>query len=335
MIMSNVARHAALAATTLMIIGGSAASGAANSHAERLPTVDPSHGGKAQAWTVVTPMMVPISGPAPHQQPRCDASDVTANAVTRIIPGGVAGIVHLRGKHCSIWSKAGPDELRSGDATLAVNSTPWSKQKNPIDTFRSDLPRWAGKLIWSFTWTGSWCGDPPTSVVLPLAKGHGEVLAPYSGPAPGCHAGPTVTPSILTPGAPGWPGSQDQAPGAGWGSLTNSLSIPKKVHGSTIHHISVTFANPTDTDVPLAPCPTYGITEYGKRGGGVMGSLGLTLPCPYQARLVPAHGQVTIDLPPVDFWPDDVPERGGRLEVNFAIWGVPPAATHTHVAARG
>jgi hypothetical protein len=314
-----------------MVIALGASAASAKMPIQPPTTDDPSHGGSDRAWTVVVPPLFPPHGPAVPRLHHCTAAKVTAHATTRTIPGGVAGLVRLKGDHCSIFSDAGPDELRGGDTTLDVDTTPWSTQTDPLDTGRSDIPRDYGDLIWSFTWTGSWCGSNATAIVVPLVKDGGDVMAPLKGPEPGCHANPGNVRSVLLPGAPAAPGVPDMRPGADWSGLTAGLSMPKVLHSTKIRHLVVTFTNSTDADIPLAPCPTYAIGAGGKRGSGTAKGFGHSLPCPYEPRVVPANGHVHVHLPNSAFFRGAVPNRGGRLTVTFEILGVPPAIAHAHV----
>lgn len=322
--MRGSARHGVATASVLAVVWGTATSGAA---ASKSPTDDPSHGGKAAAWRVIAPALVASHEPPPLKQPHCRASQVTAYASTRPLPGGVAGIVHLRGHHCAIHSKTGPDELRSGDATLDVTAIPLNKQPD-----RPYLAAASGRLIWSFTWIGSWCGDHPTSVVVPLTKHHGEVRAPLTGPVPGCHANPTNQPSVLTAGPRGYPHGPDFAAPPSWKDLTASLHAPKVLHGSKLPNLSVTLTNPTDTDIPLAPCPSYALTVFSRHGGGTAKGYGSAFPCHYQARIVPANSDVTVKLPDSRFYRRGAAPHGGKVKITFAILGVPSAVTHARVA---
>jgi hypothetical protein len=331
MIMSNKARHAVTAATLLMIISGSTAA----TGGTKPPTVDPSHGGKDAAWRVIAPPLFPVvGGPAPTQPP-CHASDITAHAVTRVIPGGVAGIVHLRGDQCSITSKAGPDELRSGDTTLNVASTPWNEEPDPLSAPRSDIPLAAGHAVWSFTWTGSFCGSTATSIVTPLTKKRGDVVAPLSGPQPGCEANPSATPSVLTPGAPVSPHQPSMPPGGGWSDLTAHLSVKPVIHQPLLRRMTITLTNPTDTDITLAPCPTYSLAVGTKHWRETPDPYQSALPCAYQARVVTAHQQVVIPLHDNRF---DIPRfahrHRSRLTVTWAVLDVPQAVAHTRFVAR-
>lgn len=313
------------------VTGGALDRAAAKTPVKPPATDDPSHGGADRSWTVVVPPLFPIHGPPVRRLHHCTAGEVTAHAATRPIPGGVAGIVHLDGDHCSIYSEAGPDELRGGDATLAVATTPWSEQADPLDTGRSDIPRDRGHLIWSFTWTGSWCGASPTAIVVPLVHAGGDVVASYRGPTPGCHANPSNSLSVLTPGAPAAHGVPDMAPGADWSRLTAALSLPKVLHHNTIRHMVMTFANPTAADIALAPCPTYAIGAAGRRGDGTAEGYGDALRCPYLPRVVPGGGRLAVHLPDSTFYRQVVPRHGGRLTVTVEILGVPPAVAHAHV----
>jgi hypothetical protein len=330
--MPTRSQRAGLAACLLVLFGGSAAAGAAAKPVSPAPTDDPSHGGNDAQWRVIAPALLPEHGPPARHQPRCQADQVTATARTRPIPGGVAGIVHLKGQHCSIHSHAGPDELRRGGATLAVDRVPLNQQSPRPEVQRSDIPLAAGKVIWSFMWTGSWCGDKPTSVVIPLAKSHGDVVAPLTGPTPGCQARPNTTPSVLTAGPPGWPHGADLAAPSDWSGLTASLHAPKVLHGSALPNLSVTFSNTTATDIPLAPCPSYALTVLSRHGGGTAKGYGSAFPCRRQPRVVPADGAVTVRLPDSTFPSQFAAPHGGRVRITFAILGVPSAVTHARVA---
>jgi hypothetical protein len=329
MIMGLRPRHAGVAVCLPMIM----AAGSAATAAGLAPTVDPSHGGKAAAWRVITPPLVPTIGGPPPQQPHCHATDVAAHATTRLIPGGVAGLIHLQGDHCEIHSRTGPDELRGGDATLDVTAVPLNKQKDAPDVARSDIALDSGKVIWSFTWTGSWCGSHPTSVLIPLNKSHGEVMAPLTGPTPGCHANPGNQPSVLTAGPPGFPHRPDLAAPPAWSGLRASLHAPKVRRSGDLPKLSVTLTNPTHADITLAPCPSYALTVFNHRGdGGTTDHYGRALPCPYQARVIAANTRVMLRLPHSHFDPQGIARPGHKLTITFAILGVPAAVAHARVA---
>lgn len=297
------------------------------------PTDDPSHGGKAAAWRVINPPLVPVIGGTPRQQPHCNAADVTAHATTRLIPGGVAGIVQLRGNHCEIHSKTGPDELRGGDATLDVKAVPLNQQKAPPEVPRSENALANGKAIWSFTWIGSWCGNHPTSVLIPLNQSRGDVRAPLRGPVPGCHASPGNQPSVLTAGPPGFPHVPDFGDPAAWAGLKAKLHAPKVRRDGRLPKLSVTLTNSTNTDIPLAPCPSYSLIVSTHQGAAeTADDYGRALRCRYQARIVPASSAVTVKLPNSTFDPRGVARPGRKLKITFAILGVPPAAVHRRVS---
>jgi hypothetical protein len=238
----------------------------------------------------------------------------------------------LRGDHCEIHSRRGPDELRAGDATLAVKAIPRNHQKDRPYVQRADIPLAAGRVIWSFTWTGSWCGNHPTSVVIPLSKSRGDVMAPLTGPVPGCHANPGNQLSVLTAGAPGGPRGPDLAAPPAWVGLAATLHAPKVLHGNKLPGLAVTLTNSTDTDIPLAPCPSYALTVFSRHGGGAAKGYGDAFLCPYQARVVPAHAAVTVRLPDSTFYRRGAAPHGGKVKITFAILGVPAAVAHARVA---
>jgi hypothetical protein len=317
------------AAGAALLVASTAIAGSAIT---KPPTDDPSHGGKSAAWRVFHPPLVPVIGGPPRVQPHCRAADVTAYATTRLIPGGVAGIVHLRGDHCEIHSKTGPDELRGGDATLDVRAVPLNQQKNPPEIPKSENALANGKAIWSFTWIGSWCGSHPTSVLIPLNKAHGDVMAPLTGPAPGCHANPGNQPSVLRAGPAGFPHRPDLADPPAWAGLKASLHAPKVRHDGRLPKLSVTLTNSTNSDIPLTPCPSYSLTVFNHRGeGGTADPYTAALRCPYQARIVSANSAVAIKLPKSSFDPRGVARTGHKVRITFGILGVPPAVTHARV----
>jgi hypothetical protein len=276
---------------------------------------------------------VPFVGPTPPAQAPCNATDVTASATTRPIRHGVAGIVRLKGDHCSIDSKAGPDELRSGDTALGVRAIPWNQQSDPVAVPGYEFPLAAGNAVWSFTWTGSWCGSHATSIVMPLTNSHGDVVAPLAGPHPACAAGPTTTPSILRAGAPGIPGQPDLPAPAEWSGLRAKLHLPKVLHSAKLPHLAVRLRNITGHDIVLAPCPAYAIVAFNRRGeGGTAKGYGSSFPCPGHPRVIPAHGAPIVAIPASHYSRRLVAPHGGHVKVTFAIRDVPPASAHARVA---
>jgi hypothetical protein len=325
--MRLITRSAATAACCVIVMGA----GVATAAAVKPPTDDPSHGGKAAAWRTIAPPLVAEHGPPPPHQPHCMAADITAHAKTRLIPGGVAGIIHLHGDHCEIHSKTGPDELRGGDTTLDVKSVPRDQQTDRPYVQRADLALDSGRAIWSFTWIGSWCGNHPTAVVIPLTKSHGEAMAPLTGPVPGCHANPGNQRSVLTAGPPGFPRGPDFGAPPAWKDLTAALKAPMVLHSAKLPNLRVTLTNPTDTDIPLAPCPSYSLTVFSRHGGGTAKGYGSAFPCHYQARIIPAHSHVAVKLPDSHFYRSAAAPHGGKVKITFAILGVPPAVAHARV----
>ena len=59
---------------------------------------------------------------------------------------------------------------------------------------------------------------------------------------------------------------------------------------------------------------------------------GHAFPCPYQARIVPANGHVTVKLPPSRFYRRVAAPHGGKVKITFAILGLPHAVAHARVA---
>lgn len=331
----NVRRYVCLAVVALTSIGvtsggvATAGSTMARAATAQASTLDPSHGGKATDWTVVTPSIVPDTLP-PLGLPRCHASEISATAITRPIPGGVAGIMRLRGDHCAIYSTTGPDQLAADGTALGVASTPWSQEADPPDVALSSNALLDGRANWSFTWLGSWCGDPATSISLQLNRNRGIVTAPLTGAQPDCATGPTTSPSTLRPGVANFPTSPDMWSPPSWAALQDKLAAPAVLHSTLLRHVAVTITNPSNHDIPLAPCPTYALTAFTPRGdGGTTSPYGGTLRCHRQPRVVPADGSVVIRLAPSRY---DVGHHARHLSLTFAVVGLPVVKTTSAIA---
>jgi hypothetical protein len=137
---------------------------------------------------------------------------------------------------------------------------------------------------------------------------------------------------VLRAGPPAYPHVPDFEAPAAWASLKAKLHAPKVLHTAKLRNLRVRLTNATDTDIALAPCPSYALTVFSRHGGGTTGHYGRALPCPYQARIVPANSDVTIRLPNAHYFRRAAAPHGGKVKITFAILGVPPAVAHARVA---
>jgi hypothetical protein len=285
-------------------------------------------------------MLMAPAGPAAVRQRPCHPVDVTATATTRAIVGGVAGVVHLQGKSCSLHVTLGTTGLLDA-AGHHLKLTVVTKQSkvNPPDNVRPDLELAQGRALWGFTWTGSWCGAKAATVVLPMTddpsdpnnKGPYRTLqARLIGPQPLCTGRSSA---VLRSGVPGstagvhWPADAVLPAPPSWAALGASISLPATSDPSVLAPFTLTLTNPTAQPIALSPCPEYtfllaaGSTE--QAGPGV-------LPC-HAHETVPAHGSAQFTIPAQDYaWlPATRVPAGTRITVRVAIAAAPTATATT------
>jgi hypothetical protein len=253
-------------------------------------------------FTAAAPMLgLMIIGPIPAQQPNCTPEQINARAELKRSTYGVIGVVTMHGQHCSIPMYPGPSALV--DAAGQPLDIPVAAGDQIGENIRPDLAFAAGDAAWGFAWTGSWCGMAPAGVVLPLtgkpnsdAGAEPSLTVPITGPTLGCSG---TSDSTLVRGAPGRIGEPVLPPPAAWSSLTATLGRVETA--PVIEPFTVTLTNDSDNDVIFDPCPQFRVVvdyEYSQATDGGL------FPCD-TAPGVPAHGKVTVNLPPLSLGDDD------------------------------
>jgi hypothetical protein len=344
-IASPPAVAASTAATTTMSTPATtpAASGSAAASSSAPPSpLDP-------AFRVAAPLLIAPSGPGHDDPPPCHPTDVTATATTRQIQGGVAGVIRLVGRTCSLHIEAGPTSLLSSDGQTLQVPLLALPSVNPPQNVRPDLALYAGDALWGFTWNGSWCGQPAVAVVVPMGDGaydgspphsYGDLHVPITGPQPTCHG---HSDSTLGQGVAGYdqgsspddPAQPVLGPPPGWSNLQLSLSAAPTTGATTVSPISASLVNPTDHAVALSPCPAYVVVilaaDKGSTGSSDSSS-SEDVPCT-PTTVVPAHGALTFTVPGLEF-NQGLPHpysSGSPVTLEVAIAGIPTAKATAHI----
>jgi hypothetical protein len=302
----------------------------------------PSPLGTIWRYNVAPPIIGVQSGPKPMQQADCQVSQITGTGELRPIHDGVAGVVHLVGKRCSIQLHFDSARLVDAhDQPLAVPVHLVAAEPNPPENFRPDFALAAGNAYWGFAWTGSWCGAPAAAIDIPIHDATDRVPrlndwihVPLDGPMPGCTA---TSDSILVPGVPGTPDQPVLPPPASWSGLSAQLSVPAHSGRQSLTGLTLTLRNGTASDIYLSPCPAYAIVVSSTVSGGTAIDADPALPLPCKDdEVVPAHGEWQFRLPSFAYAEgesDAGAQPGSTVTIKVAIAGVPTASATTTAAS--
>jgi hypothetical protein len=272
----------------------------------------------------VAPAPVTIVGGADTARRACRPAEISGNATLRRAPGGVVGVVNLTSaSNCDIDLGAiHPTLLDQQGQPLALTQVANADSNNPAAN-----AGWIPRTSFGFAWNGSWCGQPATSVQVPLK--HGSVEVPLAGPQPGCSGAST---SVVIPGAAGYPGNPVQGAPPAWRFLTVTLAVAPATNTSTLHGLRLTFTNNSAQPVRLAPTPTYFIGVRDTYGDGTQGEANHLLVIKSGLDIVPAHGTLRVSLPPESIVQDFNNLRGPTATITFEMAGVPTASATTRIA---
>lgn len=254
------------------------------------------------AMFVAAPPMLGVMphGPAAVSQPPCRPAQIEVAAQLRRSTYGIVGVVTMRGEHCSIPMYPGPSALVNTSGALL--DIPVDAGSQVGANIRPDLAFKAGHAAWGFAWTGSWCGQAPAGVLIPLADDRSaapnarpSLTVPITGVTLPCTGNSAST---MIRGAPGRIGDPVLPPPAEWSALTATLHRP--MTPPYTNGVTVTLTNHSDTNVALDPRTAFRlVVEGGTPGGGLAEYSSSGLLPSHAGSLVPAHGHITLTLPPV------------------------------------
>lgn len=306
------------------------------------PSTSGSRGGATvpdSAFAVAAPVLH-IGGPLGRQQPPCLSAEVTATAKTRRVPGGVVGVVRLRGRACSLAGLGAPYLLLDARGiALGIPVPQGAVAVNPPGNGRPDLALGAGDAAWGFAWTGTFCGEPAAAVVLPLSPRVGEpaterVTAALTGPSPRCTQG--LVGSTFQPGVPGGPTDPVLPVPADWSALRLNVLDSGASTVAALTGLRLRVTNTGDADVLLTPCVAYSgvvsgpVLDQGSAGpaGYPATELGTggRIACGPEPLVVPAGSSVQVRLADVDLTNSGF-VAGTKVAVKIAIASIPTAIT--------
>ena len=296
------------------------------------------------SFDVGAPQLTVLHGGIADWQEPCNASQITARAELRPTAYGLAGVVAMQGKECSIRYTPGPSALldsfkrpivqaKSADTDMAIN---------PPGNGRPDFALARGNAVWGFDWTGSWCGPAAAYVTVRLNDDPGFpspknlLLVPLDGPQLPCQGSSDTR---MQTGLPGSPGQPTQLPPSQWQPLTLSViaAEAKATEGSVTGVVAV-ITNPTDQQIHLSPCPRYAVqTETHTPNGTEFDDQGPnTLACD-TGTLIAAHGQLRINIPSLTYGGGSPSGHGGlargsSVTINLALAGILTASTTINVS---
>jgi hypothetical protein len=293
-----------------------------------------------EAFRVAAPDLMIPAGPAAIQQTPCKRADVSATAATMLVADGVAGVIHLQGKACSLHITSGPTALLDAEGKrLPIALVPTTSGRGQIGDPRPDALLAAGDVLWGFAWRGSWCGARPTSVLVPMrddaatsggTASYGDLQVLLSGPAPACHG---RSKSMLQPGVAGSPTEAVLPPPPAWAGLRLSLRADSTIREAMITGLTLTVRNRTGSPIALSPCPAYFlvISNATANGGSEDASGSGQIACGH--RVLAPHASATYPLPDqtLDEGTPGGVAPGTEVTLQVAIAGVPTAKTTTRV----
>jgi hypothetical protein len=282
------------------------------------------------AYAVTPSGTVTIGGP-PRRQPDCRLAQITATATLRRIAAGVAGVVRLHGRSCSLTLAFEAVSLLDSHGHRLPITVDTHAAVGDFD--RPDIALAGGAADWGFAWVGSWCGPAATAVRIPLTGRYAgaDLDVPLRGPGPPCGGRSHATLALGAAGDLDGQGAATQPAPHTWRHLHEQVLLSRSTDGESISRVDVRLTNTTGQPIVLSPCPSlteqFEYVHHGRGSASFYG--GPPYFCSPVITIAP-HASHTFELHGADIseFDNNTPaanHAGGRVIVRITVTGVTPA----------